>query len=246
MSLQNLVNVIVDADKRGKEVSLEKLETNPQMVEYAKKLNNETKEAFDYKKAPKALEYHLNLLTSASDKTFQFNENNKPVIRAIYQWFTKDPAFYGHTANFPEIFKNRMSLKKGILLIGGYGTGKTTIATAFQRVGFPGMQFKSRSCPDIADIGDYKRYIDGNWFFDEFGNEEAGKYEKKDAKPLMAKVLEERSYRRSFSPSSKTGFTIMTSNLDMVEIAEKYGGRVSDRIREMFNIILMLGDSYRS
>ena len=40
-------------------------------------------------------------------------------------------------------------------------------------------------------------------------------------------------------------FTIATSNLNTRQLAEKYGDRVGDRIREMFNVLAFNNESYR-
>lgn len=248
MNLQDIINEIKTASERGEEFNPAKYTTDPKMVEYAKKLNLPEENTFDYTKVKNAIHFHLNAITQLGDRKFEYTEHNIPVIKALIQYFTNDVAFTPSTKEIPEIFKNRTSLKKGILLIGGYGSGKSTIISAFQRVGFPGKEFKSRSCPSIAESWNFKdrQYFIDNWYFDEFGHETEGQFAKKDSVPAMAKILEERYYQRNFCQNPKAGFTILTTNLTMDEIGKKYGERLADRIRDMFNIILLLGDSFRN
>lgn len=246
-NLAEILSKIKEAQERGKEFNPEKYISDPKMVEYAKKLNKNNSVAFDYTKVKNIIHKNLNDITQISGRPFEYNENNIPILKCLTQYFTNDVAFYPTTKEYPEIFINRPSLNKGILLIGGYGTGKSTIITAFQRVRFPGKEFKSKSCPQISEnwTGKEHQYYSDNWYFDEFGHESEGQFAKKDANPTMAKIIEERYYRKQFHQNTKTGFTIMTTNLTIVEISEKYGSILSDRIFDMFNIILVLGNSFR-
>lgn len=248
MSLQEIISKIKIANDRGEDFNPLNYTTDPKMVEYAKKLNENEASTFDYSRVKNVIHWHLNQITKISGRAFEYNEHNIPVLKCLTQYFTNDLAFYQCTKDLPEIFKNRTSLNKGILLIGGYGSGKSTIVTAFQRVGFPGKEFRSKTCPDLAENwnGKDKIYFTDNWYFDEFGHETQSQFAKKDAAPVMSKIIEERYYRRHFHSNSSTGFTIMTTNLTMDEITEKYGSRLADRIRDMFNVVLLLGDSFRN
>ena len=248
MNIQEIISKIKEANDRGEEFNPLKYTSDPAMVEYAKKLNERPETAFDYAKVKNVIHYHLNQITQISGRKFEYNEYNIPILKCLTQYFTNDVAFYPTTKEYPEIFKNRVSLQKGILLIGGYGTGKSTIITAFQRVGFPDKEFKSKSCPSISESWNFKdkQYFSDNWYFDEFGHETEGQFAKKDSVPAMAKILEERYYQRHFTKSTNTGFTILSTNLTMQDIAKKYGERLADRIRDMFNVMLLLGDSFRN
>lgn len=248
MNLQDILSKIREAEERGEAFNPSEYLVDPKMVEYAKLLNENPQISFDYSKVKKMIAFQLDKITEISGRKFEYNENNIPILKCLTQYFTNDVAFYPTTQEYPEIFKNRVSLQKGILLIGGYGTGKSTIITAFQRVKFPEKEFKSRTCPDIAEnwTGKDKSFFIDNWYFDEFGHETENQFAKKDALPVMSKIIEERYYRRQFQSNNNTGFTIMTTNLTMDEIAAKYGERLADRIRDMFNIILLLGNSHRN
>lgn len=239
-NFQNLIQSIVD-DKENHPVSID-----PKMVEYAKYVNQPKKE-IDYSKAPEMLLHHLNSITKKSDREFEFNEFNRPILNALFYYFTKDSKFQKYTEGYSEIFINRQSLSKGILIIGGYGTGKSTIVTAFQRVSFPDMCFKAMTCPTVVNgwnDRDINTLVKNNWFFDELGVEGDVKYSRKDDRPVMSGILEERYFNKTFS-HGKSNFTILTTNLTPTEIALKYGERVGDRLREQFNIMVLKGKSFR-
>lgn len=245
-NFQSILSGIVHANKYDVEYTPD-ANIDPKMVEYAKKLRQLERDNFNSKNVHDTIHHHLNSITQISERTFVYTDNNKPIIRALMYYFTADSEFIDYSIKRPEIFINKTSLKKGLLLIGGYGVGKSTIINAFQRVKFPDRKFKCKTCPSLAENWDYsdRQYFIDNWFFDEFGHEAESKYAKKDALPVMAKILEQRYNLRHFHQNSSTGFTILSTNLSMDEITEKYGNRLADRIHDMFNIILVHGESFR-
>jgi len=245
-NFQTILSGIVNASKSNAEYNSHSF-TDPKLVEYAKKLYQLEKASFNHINIYKAIDHQLNAITQISERSFHYTEHNKPVIRALMYYFTDNPAFIEFTGNNRKVFKKNASLKKGLLLIGGYGIGKSTIINAFQNVKFPGKKFRSKTCPSLAENWDYsdKKYFIDNWFFDEFGHESESKYAKKDAIPVMAKILEQRYSQRQFHTDSTTGFTILCTNLSIDEITIKYGNRLADRINDMFNVILVNGESFR-
>ncbi len=245
-NFQTILSGIVNANKNDVEYSPD-IVIDPKMVAYAKKLNKLERDSFDFKNVSQMIHTNLNAITQISERSFVYTENNKPILRALMYYFTDNPEFIDFTMSNREIFINNASLKKGLLLIGGFGVGKSTIINAFQRVKFPDRKFKCKTCPSLAENWDYsdRQYFIDNWFFDEFGHEAESKYAKKDALPVMAKILEQRYNLRHFHQNSTTGFTILSTNLSMDEITDKYGNRLADRIHDMFNIIIVHGESFR-
>jgi DNA replication protein DnaC len=182
-------------------------------------------------------------------KDLIFTESTKPIYRALTQYFARSEDFKNTniTENIPE-------LKKGLLIIGDYGCGKTSMLRAFQMVGKsllpdPILWFNSVSCNalvmefegmDTKDKSAKKHFFQkynkaAVMYFDDFGTESnASNF---GIKNLMKDILEER-----YANNKRT---FLTSNLSLLEIQEKYGDRVYDRLQEMFNIIQMSGDSFR-
>jgi len=182
-------------------------------------------------------------------KDLIFTESTKPIYRALTHYFAKSENFKNTniTTNIPD-------LKKGLLIIGDYGCGKTSMLRAFQMVGKallpdPILWFNNVSCNALVmefegmDTNDksakkhfFQKYNKAAvMYFDDFGTESnASNF---GIKNLMKDILEER-----YSNNKRT---FLTSNLSLPEIQEKYGDRVYDRLQEMFNIIEMPGESYR-
>lgn len=199
-------------------------------------------------------------LAKAFEMQFQFNEgkelrvneSNSEVLRLITQYFAKNKEF----ENFKDkkVALNRMDLRKGLLIIGGVGCGKTSMMRTFQSIGQRIMQkrndsfmyFQMISCNSLVREFEgleqrekewfFERNLKGVKYFDDFGTEgDASNFGKVN---LMKNILEER-----YLKGKKCH---LSTNLMLEEIEEKYGFRVYDRIKEMFNVIVMSGESFRN
>ena len=159
-------------------------------------------------------------------------------LRQIVLYFSNDIAF------IPS--GQRRSFKKGLLLTGTYGLGKTTIMRAIRECLDPSIKFGFNSCVKVVNIFDtegrdvirrFSNYKD--FYFDDFGAEDMGSNYGKEN--VMEKILEER-----YLSYQKQGVkTHLSTNLSFAEIEAKYGQRVGSRIHEMFNVIAFKGDDYR-
>jgi len=177
------------------------------------------------------------------------NDSNRDVIANICRYFANDVNFKG-------------DLNKGLILMGGVGVGKTSIMRFFLK----NQRFSYRvdSCRDVesnfASIGD--EYIDkvssnldiaGNadpfghkiigFCFDDLGTEANGKHYGKE-KNVMAEVILNRydnaSAELSLPPNERRMpfiSTHLTTNLTTDELKKQYGTRVTDRMKQMFNLI---------
>lgn len=171
----------------------------------------------------------------AFESTYEVDETNAGVVWNLCFYFTSDNRFIG-------------DLKKGVLLFGGVGIGKTTLMHFFKRN--PRATYKVVSCRDIeSDFSSegeksvrqcsYNITIPENEFlqkeigfcFDDLGTEANAKYYGKE-KNVMAEILLNRYDNRL--PYT---YTHITTNLSHDEVKEQYGIRVYDRMKEMFNII---------
>lgn len=168
---------------------------------------------------------------------YDIDDDNLEVVAKLCQYFSGDGTFNG-------------DLGKGLLLIGPVGVGKTSLMKFFiknQR-----FSYRVESCRDIeakyGEMGD--NYIDkcsfnspissnGDPFghqviglcFDDLGTEGNAKYYGKE-KNVMAEIILNR-YDNQLPFIS----THITSNLPTEQIKEIYGSRVTDRLRQMVNII---------
>ena len=178
-------------------------------------------------------------------------KNLEPLIYC----FAKDERFF-QCDNLSRI--SEPSFEKGILIIGPYGNGKTTTMKVFEAIlkGIPGVGFRSYSaneavgmfekCSTDLDRDQFERLMwRGIINFDDLKTERiASNYGKVN---IFKEILEERYRLRSKTfliCNFKEGFeNDLQAAVD--EIGEKYGGRVWDRVYEMFNIIEFKGKSFR-
>ncbi len=149
------------------------------------------------------------------------------------------------------LLKEGYSLQKGVCLMGGVGVGKTTLMKIFNS-----NQFKSyivRSCSKIAKdysisgadvLSEYEQTFKAltpeNFYghtelgicFEDLGTEEEKKYFGNNSNVMTDIILS-----RYDSKLIGRQMTHLTTNLTGLEIEEKYGTRVRDRMKEIFNVI---------
>jgi len=146
-------------------------------------------------------------------------------------------------------------LKKGILLFGGVGCGKTSLMTWFKvNIINPYLVISCRQVSyDYSEHGSesIKRYnglIKSNSYerpnvqfgvcFDDLGTEDDKKHFGNQSN-VMADILLNRYDKLKIGDKSYLqAKTHITTNLSRKEIIEKYGSRVESRLDEMFNIFM--------
>lgn len=165
------------------------------------------------------------------------------IVKRLCCYFAADQRF-----NFPD---REWNLKKGILLFGGVGVGKTTLMQIFQ--GNQWYSYRVIPCRQVeaeysvngpATVDrysvNYPIATNSNAFgateigycFDDLGTENTGTKHFGNLKNVMTDILLNR-YDSKLDPRS----THLTTNLSVDEIEATYGTRVLDRMREVFNII---------
>ncbi len=182
-------------------------------------------------------------------------ENIKPII--YY--------FIGDFENFKECRNvsglSVPSMKKGLLIIGGYGNGKTSVMRAMEaslrktNVNFKGYSANKivsmyEACQNQFDKDEfYNTVLKGTRYFDDVLTEaDASNYGKKT---LFKDILEERNHRKKrtyITCNYAEGVDIKSDNLldvSLEQFATKYGSRVYDRLFSDFNIIEFKGKSFR-
>jgi hypothetical protein len=175
---------------------------------------------------------------------YQITDENESVIEALLLYFRCDPEFANTTAT-----ENKPSLDKGILLIGNWGSGKSTLMSAFQRCRFPNNDFsiittkqlegmyydgdKARAAIDLYGTKATRPYFDGKMrnyhcLFDDWGQE----------RPVFGTTeVMERVILGRYDHIKKGLKTHATTNLNLQMIKERYGGVIESRCYDMFNII---------
>jgi DNA replication protein DnaC len=178
----------------------------------------------------------LDILERKSKKDFQFDEWNKEVIKKLCHYFCNSDKF--------ETMGEGYSLEKGIMLYGPVGCGKTYLMELLRNN--PKQVFTIIPCDDIATdfftkgdsaIYNYikfankdKNILSGRCY-DDLGTEQAKNHFGNHIDALT-KVILKRYFMRSPYYS-----THITTNITAPEIEDRYGIRIRDRFREMFNLI---------
>jgi DNA replication protein DnaC len=176
-------------------------------------------------------------------------------LEPLIYYFSKDERFF-QCENLSKI--SEPSFDKGLLIIGPYGNGKTTVMKVFELIlkGIPEVGFKSFSanevvtkfekCSSEIDRDEFEKIMwRGIRNFDDLKTERiASNFGKVN---IFKEILEERYRLKSKTfliCNHKEGYEDdLQSAID--ELGEKYGGRVWDRVYEMFNVIEFKGKSFR-
>lgn len=204
----------------------------------------------------------LNQFTALSGgRQFIVDEHNAALVELLLDYFMQNEKFEERAKQHfqPEGADYVYSLKKGLMIVGGVGCGKTTLMHMF--VDNPLQMYFLRSCRTVADEytrkdgGGYQA-IEKYWYehynpgmasnpfhhkstgicFDDLGTEETAKH-MGNQKNVMAEIIMNR-YDRISALAHKTH---ITTNLIAADIVDTYGKRCASRMREMFNIIQLPG-----
>ena len=146
--------------------------------------------------------------------------------------------------------KYGISLRKGILLIGPVGAGKSALMTLVNDFFSLEKQYQIKAAREISfelekdGYSVVNRYSKGSvrnlngyliprvWCFDDLGVDQVQRYF-----GTQCNVMEEILLRRYDQFISKRILTHATTNLSASELEDRYGNRVRSRMREMFNLV---------
>lgn len=179
------------------------------------------------------------------DTPFEVDESNRNFLGHFCRFWNQEKAF--------EVQEN-ISLRKGLLVFGSYGTGKTSSFKIIQNIakhyGNPDLWFPVISTQEVVakfnvernkeDIIQY--YSKGVFLFDDLGGEMAGnncyQFGKEE---IFVRIMLNR-YRNFERYGTKTH---ITTNLGLAEIETRYGQQIADRFIQMFNLLKLDGPSRR-
>jgi len=178
-------------------------------------------------------------------KDFVIDHNNSDFINELIRYATQDPA-------------SKCSFKKGLMIIGGVGSGKTVLIRSFGRF----MRRFSLDRHYVDKVNQFNIYyitsydiaerysINGPSIFeditelkykpliiDDIGTEPVVKHYGNEIDPLV-QILFHRYNRCEYK-------TYVTTNLDGKDLKARYGTRIYSRMKEMFNDIILPGDDRR-
>ena len=163
-------------------------------------------------------------------KKFKIFEEDRDILFKLCNYFIEDK---------DNCKKLDIDINKGILLTGPVGCGKTSLMRLLKHLvphrkpyviiptrnivfGFNHLGYKT-----IEDYGNTQFFC-----FDDLGVEPIGRHYGKDCN-VMGEILLSR-YELFLGTRIKTH---TTTNLNAVELEERYGNRVRSRMRQLFNLI---------
>ena len=169
--------------------------------------------------------------------SFKLYPEDYEIIFKLLVYFLKDIA---------GAEKYNISFRKGILLSGPVGCGKTSLMNILKYFKEPEERYILKSCRDISfefikegysvihkySKQSFKSDIPKVFCFDDLGTENSLKYYGNECN-VMAEIL----LSRYDLFISRHMITHITTNLNSSEIEEMYGTRIRSRLREQFNLI---------
>jgi DNA replication protein DnaC len=170
-----------------------------------------------------------NLLRKGQDKIFNIDDNNKDILNQLYYYLIGDDKFKG-------------DLQKGIIIFGTIGTGKTLIVRSFVEL----IQAASNKMFTILHskaLASYLREKGEDYlnlrplFIDDIGKESKIV---NDFGTIKNPIPDLFSIRYDFG-----GWTFGTCNYNLEDLEGFYGLTIIDRFKEMFNFLIMEGESRR-
>ncbi len=166
---------------------------------------------------------------------FIIDEGNESLINELYWYSSHDDKFMGN-------------LMKGIMVVGPVGTGKSVIMESYQRL----LNQFSKNYTNLPQMKWYKSYelfdkiknegmidLKAPVFIDELGREKkSGKDYGTDIQPVIEWLMQRYDLGT---------LTHGTSNYKLEDLCklDMYGEMLGDRIRSMFNFIVLNGKSRR-
>lgn len=169
-------------------------------------------------------------------KKFKIYKEDRDIIYKLCLYFIRD------TARCRQL---DIDIDKGILLSGPVGCGKTSLMRLMKHIVPHRRPYGVIPCRNIVFgfnhlgykvIGDYG---DSQFFcFDDLGAEPDGIYFGKGCN-VMGEILLSR-YELYVDHKLRTH---ATTNLNAIELEERYGSRVRSRLRELFNLVSFDGKS---
>lgn len=154
-------------------------------------------------------------------------EENKAMYTQLFYYLLGSQKFNGN-------------LKRGILLIGNYGNGKTTLLKIIGKIieNNSNKIIEFLSCQNLhTKIDEIEKYYKKPLILDEIGKE----------------IFEVNDYGTKRSPITEllgqrylnNAFTLASANYKLETFNKIYGGYIGDRMEEMFNIFVLKGESFR-
>ena len=162
---------------------------------------------------------------------FKIEDENKLPVELLLEYFS----------NNPEFEKKGYSLKKGIMLYGKLGVGKSTLMRLLARN--DKLNYNSVNCREIS-LGYEKDGVNSIWQYIEkesnrsmgYCFDDLGVESDKPNYGIMANVMADVLLLR-YEHGAPFYRTHVATNLTADQLKARYGDRLFSRFKEMFNVI---------
>lgn len=168
------------------------------------------------------------------NRDFVVNDDNLKLIKAICYRLSEDERY---------VTELGFSFEKGLLIRGVCGLGKTFVVQCAKDNPLNPVHMVSmiEIAAEVLDTGDYTIATDGRKiiYIDDVGSEEEVNYY--GTKINWFKSFLEKAYFNKMN----YGNLMLSTNYNATLIEQKYGFRLRDRIKDMFNVLDVEGESFR-
>ena len=157
---------------------------------------------------------------------YVIDDTNIDVIYQLYYWMTGNRNFEG-------------DLDKGIMLVGKFGTGKTTMIKAIKYIieKYSNKRIEFISAYSLMRLENLDHYFKRPLIIDDFAREETEVKEYGTIRRPLTEVFTFRYLNNTFN--------MATSNFKHETHCKKYGNYIGSRLTEMFNYIELKGENKR-
>jgi DNA replication protein DnaC len=190
-------------------------------------------------------------------KPFQFTKAYMKVNYAsVFNYFLNEMAFF----KSPNLYSHRLApnFKKGLLIVGKVGVGKTAIMKVFEKIfmNYKPHRFKIIETYKVVEEYEslmtpnckkefYRRYSIGNILFDDLNSERiANNFGKVNVMQEIIFRRHNNGYKTHFTMNPFSGFENLPEQ-NLLNLEGFYDARVADRLFEMCNYITISGKSKR-
>lgn len=209
-----------------KKNSMEEKQESPEKINHFKKVDDYIE--YDFYNT---LVFLKKYARANFDSDFKFHRTDIEILRKLFIYFIHDKE---------TCEKEGLDLKKGILLIGPVGCGKTSLMRVFNFLTHDFKKFITRPCREITTefIQDgfvvLNKYGKANKIYclDDLGVELSFKKYGNECNVIAEVLLSRYDFMKANGK-----ITHATTNLNADELEKMYGNRVRSRLREMFNLI---------
>lgn len=239
--------ISIKKEKNQRQLSEEQIEKNKAYFDKVKSNNYEpvrtlkTPEiSLNIRTAKMLIIQSLETITKERGEQLIYDDENKKVLNYLSNYFARTQEFTG-------------DLRKGILLCGGVGTGKSLFMEAFERFCFSRSNaFITHDMKAIArDVQEHgtqilQSYNQGICNYDDVGFEDkAAHYGNKVCIFTELINIQYNKFLKSGKVCHITTNLGFSNDYGFGKFSDRYDNRIVDRVRQMFNILEFNGTSKR-